>query len=291
MVIFYQFVKRRRRVYPQQRIETRETDLEHLGLNRIKVPREVLEQMPLYSYPDLSALSTRPSNDDHAIAIHPSNDNNASVPLSSGGSNHGVRRTSEGINFPNTSPPENKNSQSSPAEKPHNSPAPTLRASSQLPEPNRPVQPISEKAQTPEESSPSTPYLPAQSPPKTPEPEATAAASSGNDLPSSPPLIPASLPLPPEPTAAPSLPSNTHRLSHSQTTCAICLDDFIPHTSTVRELPCEHIFHSSCIDKFLTQNSCLCPLCKKSVLPPGRYRMPVSNFMVHIDSMVRRGRG
>ncbi|RJE25805.1 RING finger domain protein [Aspergillus sclerotialis] len=291
MVICYQFVQRRRRFNPQPRIEAGQADLEHLGLNRIKVPREVLEQMPLYSYPDLSMLPNCPSNDDHAITIQPSNDNIISMTLSSEGSNHGVLRTSEEAYLPNASPPEDQNSQSSPTEHPHDPPAPTLSASSQSPAPNLPIQPMSEKARTPEVSSPSTSTLPGQSPSKFPEPATIAAASSSNDLPSPPPSLPPSLPLPPGPTAVPSFPPNAHRLSHSQTTCAICLDDFIPHSSTVRELPCGHIFHSCCIDKFLTQNSCLCPLCKKSVLPPGRYRTPVSNFMVQIDSMVRRGRG
>ncbi|TQB75378.1 hypothetical protein MPDQ_003066 [Monascus purpureus] len=59
-----------------------------------------------------------------------------------------------------------------------------------------------------------------------------------------------------------------HRLaiSQSQTTCVICLDDFVPRLSTIRELPCEHIFHSSCIDPFLTQSNSFCPLCKRDVL-------------------------
>ncbi|KAL4993833.1 hypothetical protein BDV10DRAFT_16398 [Aspergillus recurvatus] len=63
-------------------------------------------------------------------------------------------------------------------------------------------------------------------------------------------------------------PRHTKRLSHSQTTCAICIDDFILASSTVRELPCGHIYHPECIDVFLTQTSSLCPLCKKSVLAP-----------------------
>ncbi|KAL4949916.1 hypothetical protein BDW69DRAFT_66409 [Aspergillus filifer] len=64
-------------------------------------------------------------------------------------------------------------------------------------------------------------------------------------------------------------PEQMNRLSLSQTTCAICLDDFVPASSVVRELPCGHIFHPECIDASLTRSSSLCPLCKKSVLDPN----------------------
>ncbi|KAF9883801.1 hypothetical protein FE257_002785 [Aspergillus nanangensis] len=79
-----------------------------------------------------------------------------------------------------------------------------------------------------------------------------------------------------------------NRLSRSQTTCAICLDDFVAGTSTVRELPCGHIFHVECIDMSLARNSSLCPLCKKCVLPSGCWTVPVTNTMVHRDHVVRR---
>ncbi|KAI9040429.1 RING-H2 finger protein [Aspergillus affinis] len=83
-------------------------------------------------------------------------------------------------------------------------------------------------------------------------------------------------------------PPPRNRLSHSQTTCAICLDDFVPNVAIVRELPCGHIYHVECIDTSLEQNSSLCPLCKKSVVPPGSYPVPVTNRMVHLDFMLRR---
>lgn len=79
-----------------------------------------------------------------------------------------------------------------------------------------------------------------------------------------------------------------YRLSHTQTTCAICLDDFVVGSSTVRELPCGHIFDAACIDPFLTQNCCLCPLCKKSVLPAGSYYISVTNEMVEREHLSRR---
>ncbi|GFF29706.1 hypothetical protein IFM46972_02708 [Aspergillus udagawae] len=74
--------------------------------------------------------------------------------------------------------------------------------------------------------------------------------------------------------------------SRSQPTCAICLDDFVSGTTIVRELPCGHIFHPSCIDVSLTQISSLCPLCKKSVLPAEYYSTPADDMVVHRDYVV-----
>jgi hypothetical protein len=82
----------------------------------------------------------------------------------------------------------------------------------------------------------------------------------------------------------PSYTKHANRLNHSQPTCAICLEDFVPASSTVRELPCGHIYHPECIDVSLTRNSSLCPLCKKSVLPPDLYPISMPEA-VHRDSM------
>jgi len=54
-----------------------------------------------------------------------------------------------------------------------------------------------------------------------------------------------------------------------QSSCAICLDDYVVNTTPVRHLPCNHIYHPHCIDPFLQTRSSLCPLCKRSVLPKG----------------------
>jgi len=43
--------------------------------------------------------------------------------------------------------------------------------------------------------------------------------------------------------------------------CTICLDEFTPGVR-VRKLPCEHIFHSTCIARWLIERSAVCPLCK-----------------------------
>ncbi|KAL4884551.1 hypothetical protein BJY04DRAFT_10412 [Aspergillus karnatakaensis] len=78
---------------------------------------------------------------------------------------------------------------------------------------------------------------------------------------------------------------HANRLSRSQTTCAICLDDFVPASSVVRELPCGHIYHPGCIDVSLTQSSSLCPLCKKSVLSPEFYPITFPDTVYREDSL------
>ncbi|PQE28021.1 RING finger domain-containing protein [Rutstroemia sp. NJR-2017a WRK4] len=80
-----------------------------------------------------------------------------------------------------------------------------------------------------------------------------------------------------------------HRLvSFSQPTCPICLDDFEAAATLIRELPCGHIFHPDCIDPFLSNNSSLCPMCKKSVLPVGYCPTEITNAMVTRERNMRR---
>lgn len=94
----------------------------------------------------------------------------------------------------------------------------------------------------------------------------------------------------------PSSPKSSKRVStqpqtsFSQTVCPICLDDFVAGETEVRELPCKHIFHPECIDLFLRDNSSLCPMCKKSALPPGYCPVKVTNLMVRRERLVRRMR-
>ncbi|KAI4132250.1 MAG: hypothetical protein LQ338_000802 [Usnochroma carphineum] len=78
--------------------------------------------------------------------------------------------------------------------------------------------------------------------------------------------------------------------SYAQPTCPICLDDFTPHTTIVRSLPCHHIYHPECIDPFLLHNSSLCPVCKSKVLPKGYCPATITNAMVRRERQQRRNR-
>lgn len=77
---------------------------------------------------------------------------------------------------------------------------------------------------------------------------------------------------------------------YSQQSCSICLEDFVLDATTVRELPCKHIYHPVCIDSFLEQQSSLCPLCKSSALPKGYIPEQLTNRTVRRERNLRRQR-
>ena len=75
--------------------------------------------------------------------------------------------------------------------------------------------------------------------------------------------------------------------SYSQPTCSICLEEFTSNQTSVRELPCHHIYHPACIDRALHKHSSLCPICKASVLPLGYCPPTITNAMVRRERRVR----
>jgi hypothetical protein len=79
-----------------------------------------------------------------------------------------------------------------------------------------------------------------------------------------------------------------HRsVRYSQSSCPICLEDFVSHSTVVRSLPCTHIFHPDCIDPVLRQYSSHCPVCKGKVLPVG-YCPELTISMVRRERLIRR---
>ena len=82
--------------------------------------------------------------------------------------------------------------------------------------------------------------------------------------------------------------NSQHIPSYAQPTCSICFDEFIAHTTPVRELPCHHIYHPTCIDLYLRNHSSFCPLCKARVLPQGYCPVRITNAMVRRERHGRR---
>ena len=71
----------------------------------------------------------------------------------------------------------------------------------------------------------------------------------------------------------------------SQSSCTICLEDFIPKATEVRSLPCHHIYHPQCIDPHLASRSSRCPVCMAQVLPAKNE--PITNAMVRAERRLR----
>lgn len=49
--------------------------------------------------------------------------------------------------------------------------------------------------------------------------------------------------------------------------CGICRDNIVP-TSIVRSIPCQHLFHITCLDRALEDRS-TCPICRTEIIVPG----------------------
>jgi hypothetical protein len=53
--------------------------------------------------------------------------------------------------------------------------------------------------------------------------------------------------------------------SHQHTSCAICIEEY-GEGDKLRQLPCQHEFHTECILPWLTERHSSCPLCKHDVI-------------------------
>ena len=56
-------------------------------------------------------------------------------------------------------------------------------------------------------------------------------------------------------------------MQNSGQSCAICRDQMQQY-QIIRQLPCLHAFHQTCVDQSLERNA-LCPLCRQSVIRAG----------------------
>ncbi|CAH8528624.1 unnamed protein product [Dicrocoelium dendriticum] len=55
----------------------------------------------------------------------------------------------------------------------------------------------------------------------------------------------------------------TEELLSSHKTCSICFEDY-KLSETVTQLPCQHIYHTSCVNTWLKQHA-TCPICRKDL--------------------------
>lgn len=61
--------------------------------------------------------------------------------------------------------------------------------------------------------------------------------------------------------------------SGDEITCAICLEDFKSGIDLRVLTPCNHVYHSACIDRWLLLKSIQCPICQQKV---GEARLKIN---------------
>ena len=77
---------------------------------------------------------------------------------------------------------------------------------------------------------------------------------------------------------------NAQQLGNSRSICPICLQQ-IEAAEVVRQTPCRHVFHSSCIDSWGLKNLS-CPVCRADlsilgISEAGRFR----NSSIHMEEL------
>ncbi|KAI3906141.1 hypothetical protein MKW92_004139 [Papaver armeniacum] len=54
---------------------------------------------------------------------------------------------------------------------------------------------------------------------------------------------------------------------HDQNSCAICVCEYEGQDEIKLLMNCRHIFHGSCLDRWISNNQSTCPLCRTSLIP------------------------
>ncbi|KAK6344832.1 Nucleolar protein 58 [Orbilia javanica] len=248
----------------RRRIANGEVDLEGLGVGRITVPREFLAKFPLYVYIAENGGQATPPRQKAQDTTTPA------LPTSKEGGKKKERVrvpsavvVKEGVSIiiPATATSERKSKGKERVKDKQRSPTTV----------DTPTSPEMAEVSTSKGltlSSPTAPSTKPRSSPKTQSPSTSTPQLTGSQT----------------PTTTTSLP---HPRGYHQTSCPICLDDFIHQETTVRELPCLHIFHPECIDPYLESQSSLCVLCKQSCLPKGYVPIRLTNAIVRRERLLR----
>eukprot|EP00795_Rhopilema_esculentum_P008311 gene8311-14274_t len=74
----------------------------------------------------------------------------------------------------------------------------------------------------------------------------------------------------------------TERTESNESCCIICLIHF-KTGQEVRKLPCQHIYHINCIDKWLKMNR-LCPTCRSDVTLPNSVKKPSTSNEIEVHA-------
>lgn len=70
------------------------------------------------------------------------------------------------------------------------------------------------------------------------------------------------------------LPVRAAAAEDTSESCCICLESYEPGED-VTELPCKHYFHKKCIEPWLVERDCVCPICKRDPLAMINDRTPL----------------
>lgn len=76
-------------------------------------------------------------------------------------------------------------------------------------------------------------------------------------------------------------------ISSEDAVCSICLAEYVENDD-LRELPCQHFFHTKCVDKWLKINA-LCPLCKYAIGDAAGISSILSSIRLNNNQMVGDG--